>query len=396
MVVGPAAPPPSAVPPFLLMLALLTPGCDGGVYEGPLDAGGAVDSATADSDRSVDAGPSGSDASGPAPDDPIPDGGETLPDPVDAGPIPGIHLCDEGLSDGDSIDALLRAHVADGATVVVCRGTYRLGSLSLSGRDWTVIAPEGATLLIQGNANLTLRGNGWRFSGFVFDQRASGAKLHLSPGGDDWQVDHCAWWGEHPGGSYLITPFVDSVDSTGVLDTLYMGDGQAAGTESGGIWVNANAPHRGTLYVRRLHIAHMIDNALYGTGPPTRGHPGRTNVEDSFFWSNTISNARTGALGGRECHVTGSVFVLDDTTRPCGVGCSRPGATTTRAVWAWYGPVRVEDNDFTIEHGQLFAETNGGDIRASGNRMGAAASREAPPGVPTSAMWILEHPPGRP
>ncbi len=53
-----------------------------------------------------------------------------------------------------------------------------------------------------------------------------------------------------------------------------------------------------------------------------------------------------------------------------------------------YGEVIVEDSDFTIEHGARLATSRGGTITERGNRTGAQASTEPPPGVPTSAEDI--------
>ncbi len=312
-------------------------------------------------------------------------------------PADGIHLCDEGLSDGDLINPHLEEHVASGETVIVCRGDYELSSISLSADDWTLIAPEGATLRVPAGQNtlLTTEGDDYRVAGFIFDQTASGSSLSFNPAGDDWQVDHLAWRGEHPGGSRLMAPSVDSQGAEGTIDRVYMGDGQVEGTGSGAVWVNANRGHFGDLTFSRVYMAHFIDNALYATGVPTNGQPGRTHIEDSFFWSSTIANARTGSLSG-PCFIRGSVFVLDDTTQACGTGCSNPGARTTRAVWSWYGEVVVEDSDFTIEHGARTATTNGGTVTESENRTGAEASTEPPADVPTSPESIYEDGPGTP
>lgn len=186
-----------------------------------------------------------------------------------------------------------------------------------------------------------------------------------------------------------MIPYVTTQGQTALVDQIYMGDGQVEGSSTGGIWVNANAPHNGTLTFRRAYIAHMVDNGLYGSGPPTQGAPGVTHVDNSFFHANTISNARTGALDGQVCVVKDSKFLLDCTNPACGEGCSSPGSKTTRAVWAWYGEVRVENCDFKVDCGSTFATSKGGTITEVNNRHGTAANMSVQAGIPTSATAIL-------
>lgn len=303
--------------------------------------------------------------------------------------IDGIHLCERGLEEGDVIDSHIDSHFASGETLVVCDGTYELGGLDLSGENWEIVAPNGAVLRASSPATITTDGANYRLSGFVFDQTADGAYVSLSPGGDDWVIERTAWQGEHPGGAFLMTPSVASEGAEGLVDRVYMGDGQVEGSGGGGVWVNANRGHHGELTFRRAYIAHFIDNGLYATGPPTQGQPGKTHVEESYFWSNTISNARTGSLSG-PCTIRETVFVLDETTQACDENCSSPGARTTRAVWSWYGEVIVEDSDFSIDHGQRLATAQGGSVTEAGNRVGEEARTEPPEGVPTSPEDIAD------
>lgn len=316
-------------------------------------------------------------------------------DDLGSPPAGAVDLCNNGLSSGDEIGPVIEQHHGDGETLLVCKGTYKLSSsFSVSGSNWKIVAAEGATLEVDGTPLIRLGGTNWQFSGFVFEQ-SGGSNVEVLPNGQDWTFSHIAWKGQHPGGRYLLVPWVTARGSTGTVEHVYMGDGQADGTKSGAVWVNANANHEGDLYFRNVHIAQFVDNAIYSTGVPTQGHGGLTHVVDSYLHANTISNVRVGGLRGT-AEVRGNVFLLDGTNPPCGVGCSSPGSTNTRAVWAWYGPVEVTDCDFQVDSGSTFATTDGGSFTRSNNRFGSDADMTPPQGVPMSADWVFQNPPGYP
>src|SRR6056297_147816 len=208
----------------------------------------------------------------------------------------------------------------------------------------TVNGAEYDTITVAPGDTKTINvGDGETFENKLIDMTADGASAHITNSGSNWVVRNVGLKGTHPGGHYLMTPGVSDASGTGLVENVYMGDGQVARSGSGGIWVNANLPHRGTITFRNVHIAGMIDNGLYGSGPGAQGYGGNLDVESSYFKANTISNVR---LNGkkRPCTVTNTVIDASG-NKPCGHGCSLPGSTTTRAVWSWYGETHLRNCD---------------------------------------------------
>jgi len=244
----------------------------------------------------------------------------------------------------------------------------------------TVNGAEYDTITVApGDTKTISLGDGERFENKLIDMTADGASAHITTSGSNWVVRNVGFKGTHPGGNYLMTPGVSDASGTGLVENVYMGDGQVARSGSGGIWVNANLPHRGTITFRNVHIAGMIDNGLYGSGPGAQGYGGNLDVESSYFKANTISNVR---LNGkkRPCTVTNTVIDASG-NKPCGHGCSSPGSTTTRAVWSWYGATHLRNCDVVGS----FATTKGGSVTKTNTRTGDAADLTPPKGVPMSA-----------
>ena len=286
---------------------------------------------------------------------------------------------DDTARDTDSEQSLLdrRSYLklAGAAAASVAAAGASSGSANAASYD-TITVPAGGTEVIT-------VGSGETFENTLIDMTADGASAQLNVSGDDWTVRNVAFKGNHPGGNYLLTPGVTSEDGHGLIENVYMGDGQTEGSGKGGIWVNGNLPHRGTITFRNVHVAHMIDNGLYGMDGGYHGVGGVVNVEDSYFDSNNIANIRVGSVDGRVCHVKNCV-VKADSTRPCGTGCSSPGATNSRGVWAWFGPVEVTDSD--VGGSSPRATKDGGYIEESDTRWGADADTDrVPEGVPMAA-----------
>ncbi|WP_137283198.1 hypothetical protein [Halorussus salinisoli] len=261
-----------------------------------------------------------------------------------------------------------------------------LGAGTLTSASDVANAAEYRTVTVSAGETRTFSvGSGETLENLLIDMTADGASAKIYASGDGWTVRNVAFKGNHPGGHYLFTPAV-SKGGTATVENLYMGDGQTAKTGKGGIWVNANA-HYGTLNFRNVHIAHFIDNGLYGTGPGAQGHGGVVNVYDSYFDSNNISNIRVGSLDGRTSHVENCV-VKGGTARPCGVGCSSPGSVNSRGVWAWWGPVEVRDSDIGSSPAKREQDSRAGDpeIISKNTRWGSNAdTSRVPAGVPMTA-----------
>ncbi|NEU56646.1 hypothetical protein [Halorussus sp. MSC15.2] len=268
-----------------------------------------------------------------------------------------------------------------GAGVTAALGVGTLSSASDAAEYRTVTVSAG-------NTRTFSVGSGETLENLLIDMTADGASAKIYANGDGWTVRNVAFKGNHPGGHYLFTPAV-SKGGTATVENLYMGDGQTAGSGKGGIWVNGN-DHYGTLNFRNVHIAHFIDNGLYGTdsGYSYHGsHGGVVNVYDSYFDSNNIANIRVGSIDGRTCYVDNCV-VKGGTTRPCDVGCSSPGATNSRGVWAWWGPVEVSNSDIGSSPARREQDNRAGnpEIISKNTRWGSEAdTSRVPSGVPMTA-----------
>ena len=263
----------------------------------------------------------------------------------------------------------------------------RRSYLKLAGASAASLAAAGAVnaaeydtiTVAPGDTKQIVVGDGETFENKLIDMTADGASAHVTTRGSNWVIRNVGFKGLHPGAHYLMTPGVADASGTGLVENVYLGDGQAARSDSGGIWVNANLPHKGTITFRNVHVAGMIDNGLYGSGPGAQGFGGNLHVESSFFRGNTISNVR---LNSKERPCTVKNTVVDTRgNKPCGVGCSSPGSTTTRAVWSWYGETHLRNCDIV---GRV-ATTKGGSVTKTNTRMGDAADLSPPKGTPMSA-----------
>ncbi|WP_458206680.1 hypothetical protein [Haladaptatus sp. NG-SE-30] len=237
----------------------------------------------------------------------------------------------------------------------------------------TITVPAGEQEVIQ-------IGSGETFENVLIDITADGAGLRILAQGDDWVIRNVGIKGQHDGEGFIIVPGVTSPDAHGLIENVYMGDGQPEREGGGGIWVNANLPHQGTITIRRMHMAHMINNGAYASGPGAQGANGVTNFEDSYFYSNNISNIRTNSKG-RTSYVRNCTVEVDGSTPPCGENCSSPGAVNDRGVWSWYGTTKVIDSD--IQGGLQTA--HGGQISEENTRTGENADTTPPKGVPMTA-----------
>ena len=98
------------------------------------------------------------------------------------------------MTDGASLNDYVQSHLVDGSTLIVCPGTYTITGDTFEANDWALVAPEGATLLPQGQAKLFVRGSRFRMAGFVFDETAADARGWFRYCGyADDQVQHSRW-----------------------------------------------------------------------------------------------------------------------------------------------------------------------------------------------------------
>ncbi|WP_227378334.1 hypothetical protein [Haladaptatus halobius] len=219
------------------------------------------------------------------------------------------------------------------------------------------------------------------FENVLIDITAKNAGVLFKTNGSGWTIRNVGIKGQHNGANFIMTPGVKSPNGHGLIENVYLGDGMQPRKSGGGIWVNANLPHRGTINVRHIHMANMVNNGLYASGPGTQGAVGITHVEDSYFRSNNISNIRMNAKGDRTAYVKNTVVEVDETTPPCGENCSQPGTVNNRGVWSWYGTTKVINSNI---EGSLVG-TNGGEIITKNTETGENSKTNPPEGVPMSA-----------
>ncbi len=294
----------------------------------------------------------------------------------------------DGPSEQGSTDAVITRRsalkLAGSATAFAAAGS------TVSGASYDTITVPSYT-----KENIYV-GSGEVWENKLIDITAAGASVQIIPGGNDWTVRNVGIEGVHSGGHYVLTPYVSDHDSTGVVENVYAGDGQVERTGKGFCWVQYD--HRGTIEFRNVNVQHFVDNGLYTSSPgDEQNHThGRAHMYDSYFYSNNISNCRTGAREDTNgmshdhvCHVDGCTIVVDHTVPPCEEGCSSPGAQNSRAVWAVNGAVSVTDCDVQVDtsYGGYFDTLHGGYYENdpwADNRTGSAADTSIPEGVPTT------------
>lgn len=262
------------------------------------------------------------------------------------------------------------------------------GRLSLEGGPAPVDDPPGTyeTIVVPAGEQRVFRiGDGEVFENKLIDITAEGASALIIAFANDFVVRNIGFEGVHPGEEFPIVASVPGAGASGLIENVYLGDGSVQGSYAGAIFVHYDPVHRGTLTLRRLHIAHFSNNGVYGSAPGHRGQPGVVHVEDSYFYSNNIANIRLGTAAATS-HVRNCTVLVDDSVPPCDVNCSLPGAINARGVWSWTGEVVLHDVDLrTNGHGAHLATSEGGTITMDGVRLGADADVTPPAGVPMSA-----------
>lgn len=240
------------------------------------------------------------------------------------------------------------------------------------------VAAEYDTVTVPAGETRTFSvGDGETLENLLVDMTAEGASARIVTSGSGWTVRNVGLKGRHPGGHHQMIVRVDDPDGTGRLENVYLGNEQVDQSAKGGIYWDSASSEKGTVVFDRVHIANKVDNGFYGEGD---GY-GRQIVKNSYFHNNTISNVRVGSRHST-CRVENTTVHIDGDNPPCGAGCSSPGSTTTRAVWAWFGEVHLEDCDIK---GAPLLTKEGGTITQSNTRVGSAADVTPPEGVPMSA-----------
>ncbi len=250
-----------------------------------------------------------------------------------------------------------------GAAVTSAVGIGVMSSrVGASGYD-TITVPAGQTKTIR-------VGSGQHFENKLIDQSAPGAAAMVQATGSDWTIRNVGFKGGCGApnfGFFSIIPSVSS-GSKGRIENVYMGDGaepnSANEAESGGMWVNANTPHEGTLTVKNVNVQKYANNGLYGSGPGAAqgaGSGGPVHVEDSYFASNDISNVRLG---------TPDSYVKNTVIEDKGIPIHHPNGPNKRGVWGWYVPITVKDCDVRVpDYDAVYGGFHGGEVMVKNSRV---------------------------
>jgi hypothetical protein len=257
-------------------------------------------------------------------------------------------------------------------------GTAIASSTIVGASSGSAIAADYDTVTVPAGETRTFSvGSGETLENLLIDMTADGASARIVTSGSGWTVRNVGFEGRHPGGHHQMIVRVDDPDGTGRLENVYLGNEQADRSAKGGIYWDSASSRKGTIVFDRVHIANKVDNGFYGEGD---GY-GRQIVKNSYFHNNTISNVRVGSHHST-CRVENTTVHIDGGNPPCGTGCSSPGSTNTRAVWAWFGEVEVVDCDIK---GAPLLTKEGATITQSNTRVGSAADVTPPEDVPMSA-----------
>lgn len=222
--------------------------------------------------------------------------------------------------------------------------------------------------------------SGETFSNKLLDQ--SGGAVVVEAYGAGITIRNVGWEGTQSGGTNNLKIAVPASNGVTTVENCYLGDGQRACTKGGGIFVHPDVGHHGTINFRNIHVANMAGNALYASGPGYRGQGGETNVYNSYFKDNNISNIRLGNPKSNDV-VKGCVSVAN----PSNIrGWSNDCRKGIRGVWSYQGSVRVEDCDVRIGMTNRFlSKVFAGTVNTVNTRTQANANIHIPDGVPLSA-----------
>jgi hypothetical protein len=209
------------------------------------------------------------------------------------------------------------------------------------------------------------------------DITADGAGVSFTCSGNNWTLRNIGVKGQHPGGFHQCTAAVRDQGATGTIEHCYFGNPQAPRTAKGGLYLDSSAGY-GTIRLNQVYMAGKVDNGFYGDGDGQQSQI----VENCYFYNNTIANVRVGSRTATP-RVENTTVYVDGGNPPCGAGCSSPGSTNTRAIWASFAPVDVIDCDI---RGAPLETQDGGSYNRQNVRTGDDADISPPAGVPTTPI----------
>lgn len=192
-------------------------------------------------------------------------------------------------------------------------------------------------------------GSGDVFEDTLIDISAPGADAQIYARGDDWAIRNVGFRGESDRGYYEdgYTFLIDAL-GTGVVDTVYLGDGVAVdGIRKGGIHVNYH--HTGHIDFENLYVAGWSDNGIYAAGmaeDQRDGGEGTVAIRNSYLRDNNIAHLRVASDGS-----TVDNCVVHNTNR-VPEHPMNGGVVSSRGVYTGYGEpsdvVTVRNTDITV------------------------------------------------
>ncbi len=197
-------------------------------------------------------------------------------------------------------------------------------------------------------------------------------------------------WDTTRRGHFIIAQCTDA-NATGVIDNIYIGDG-AASTEypnsPNGIFVGSQ--HAGTLKINNLHVQHVADNAVYGSGPgngpehPNPGGGGDVIITNSYARDLQPAAFRVGTDGSRvencvavNAHRGGWAYYNNPTYVDCDFSdCQIADIYGGNGSWETDGTATVKNCRY---------DTSGGNIDGSSAGAPQRTKPEEVEGVPLTA-----------
>lgn len=206
------------------------------------------------------------------------------------------------VSNGDDITGLLQeASNATDTITVVPAGEYRTDYLDLEMNDCAIIGEPGETVVLEPNSSrdeageyfITIEGDTWAFSNFVFDFSQDGYGGRLQADGETFVVSHIRNRGKYPPESKGFSTDVNAGE-TGLISQCKVSGTEQDGTDTNGILVSSS--HEGTVYLRDCEMGRFTNNAVYGSDPGRDyGNDGRVVVEGGKFTNSNVANLRIGS-----------------------------------------------------------------------------------------------------
>lgn len=256
--------------------------------------------------------------------------------------------------------------------------------------DWVqegsggVSEPAGDFDTVEVTSDETIQvGDDETHSNILYDLQ--GGSVQIQAVGTGWTVKNIGVTGQHPGGNFMIRAAVTAEDANGLIDNVYMGDGQAGGTQGGGIMVmhGTSDQHVGAITIRRANIAQMVDSGIRSgiaaqQDPTNNQITGKIDVQNSRFFSSNRANIRLATSPDRTSYIRNTVSTIQEDAIPAFVD----GSIQPRALWLPDGTVEIINSDIA---GPIDAHQRAAFSLQDSRRGDDADGSRNPSGVPLNA-----------